>query len=655
MQIWSAEIKELESLYTSVRDRFPELEKELRPLIKTEDHNVILLYARRCLEVIITDLCECELKKSRGTEPLKGIIDKLNREGKVPSHIITSMDHLNSLSTYGTHPKDFDPEQVKPVLVNLDVVIKWYLKYKVPGMEVISGSTEKTGQEIKSIEDIRKSITISKKRIAGIISSTIAVILIVFVVLYLSGIIGTGRQTREPEKSIAVLPFQNLSNDPEQEYFSDGLVEEILDRLCRISNLKVISRTSSSRYKNTNLSIKEIAAALGASAIMEGSVQKSDNKIRISVQLIDAKTDSHLWSKIFDNNYSDIFSIYSEVAQAVASEMNAAVTPEERQLIDKYPTNDMTAYDCYLKGIFHGNKLNVKDLEISMQYFEQAKKIDPDFALAYAGIARVWIARQQMGIVKVSEAEPKSKEALLKALELDSTQSEVQRTLGGRRVWTDWDWKEGEEAFRNAIKLNPNNALAHSSYSHLLNILGRPDEAMEQIKIALELDPLNPNIRAFYGIDLMFIHRFDDAVAAFREALELSPEHMVALSNLDIALHFAGRDKEALEALRNFLKNKNPDVLKIVEDKFPSGDYALVMRKIGDYRVERKKTTYIRSLEIVYPYLLACEVDKAIYWLEKAYEEHEPNLPYLLLPQYDILRDDPRFQDMARRMNLPYK
>ena len=653
MQIWSAEIKELESLYTSIKGSFPELEKELRQLIKTEDHNVVLLYARRCLEVIITDLCECELKISRGTEPLKGIIDKLNREGKVPAHIITSMDHLNGLSTYGTHPKDFDPEQVKPVLVNLDVTIKWYLKYKEPGIKIISASTGEIRQEIKRVKDVKKSITISKKRLAGIISLIIAVIVTVFVVLYMSKIIGAGRQTKELEKSVAVLPFQNLSNDPEQEYFSDGLVEEILDRLCRISELKVISRTSSARYKNTNLSIKEIAAALGASAIMEGSVQKNDNNIRISVQLIDAKTDTHLWSKIFNQDYADIFSLYSEVAQAVASEMQAAVTPEEKKLIDKSPTTDMTAYDYYLKGIFYSNKLNEKDLEISMQYFEQAKKIDPEFALAYAGIARVWICRQQIGIVKVSEAAPKSEEAIMRALELDNTQSEVQRTLGGRRVWTDWDWEGGEESFRKAIKLNPNNALAYSSYSHLLNILGRPDEAMEQIKIALELDPLNPQIRAFYGIDLMFVHRFDDAVTAFREALELSPAHGVALSNLDLALHLAGREQEVLEALR--LKFKDPIFLEIVEENFPTGGYALVMRKIGELRVERLNTVCIRSIDIAIPYARAGDVDKAIYWLEKAYEEHEPNLPYLLVPDYDILRDDPRFQNLARKMNLPYK
>ena len=456
-------------------------------------------------------------------------------------------------------------------------------------------------------------------------------------------------------KSIAVLPFTNLINDPEQEYFSEGLVEEILDRLCRIAALKVISRTSSSRFKNTNLPIKEIAAALGASVIMEGSVQKSSNNIRISVQLIDAKTDTHLWSKIFSKDYADIFSIYSEVANAVAGEMKAVITAEERRLIEEPPTSDLTAYDCYLKGIFHSDKLNEKDLEIALQYFEIAKELDPEFALAYAGIARVWVCRQQMGIVQVSEAAPKSLEAIMKALELDSTQSEVQRTLAGRRVWTDWDWESGEEAFRNAIKLNPNNSLAHSAYSHLLNILGRPDEAMEQIEIALELDPLNPQIKAFYGIDLMFIHRFDDAVTAFLEALELSPLHGVALSNLPNALYFAGREQEAMEALKNFFKKLNDPDLEIVEKNFPEEGYTDIMKKIGDFRVERLKTEYIISFHIGNAYALAGEVDKAIYWLEKAYEEHDPNLPYLLNPNYDKLRDNPRFQDLARRMGLPYE
>lgn len=461
-------------------------------------------------------------------------------------------------------------------------------------------------------------------------------------------------------KSIAVLPFDNLSSDPDQEYFSDGMMDEILDRLYKIGDLKVISRTSSMRYKNSDLSLKEIAGELGVSAILEGSVRRAGNMVRITVQLIDAGTDSHLWSETYDADLSDlsrIFIIQSEVAQSVARELKAVISPQEIKLIEKIPTKDLAAYDAYLKGKFNNNKLTEEDMDIAMQFFELAKERDPDFALAYSGIANVWICRQQMGIVKVSEASPLSEAAIIKALELDSTLSEVNSTLAGRRVWTDWDWKGGEDAYRKAIEINPNNALAYSAYSHLLNILGRPDEAMDHIEIALELDPLNPQIRAFYGVDLMFVRRFDEAVTAFRKALELSPQHMVAISNLDLALYYANSEPEEVTDALNYKYQaiEEPAFLDIMEKYYPEGGWSLLHQKIAELRVARLDSVYSDPYSIIKCYTVAGDIDNAMYWIEKAYEEHDPNLPYLLLPHYDILRDDSRFQEIARKMNLPYK
>jgi hypothetical protein len=212
MTLWVTEIKELESLYSSIKGRFPELEKELEQLIETKDDNVVMLYSRRCLEIIVTDLCECELKRPRKTEPLKGIIDKLHREEKVPSHIITSMDHLNSLSTYGTHPKDFDPEQVRPILLNLATIIKWYVKYK--DTHIISqAKPEEAKYESKETVDIREGIRKPKKKLILLLSGLLVVMVIV-VALFIFNIIGGGKQTKEIEKSIAVLPFKSLSDDP---------------------------------------------------------------------------------------------------------------------------------------------------------------------------------------------------------------------------------------------------------------------------------------------------------------------------------------------------------------------------------------------------------------------------------------------------------
>jgi TolB-like protein len=327
MLIWSAEIKDLEKLYESIKGQFTNLEKELEQLIRTEDANVIMLYSRRCLEVIITDLCECELKRSRKTEPLQGIIDKLNKEDKVPSYIIASMHSLNSLSTFGTHPKDFDPEQIKPVLVNLDIVIKWYLKYKETGIDIKAKPTEEIRQKVKGTGDTKKNITISRKKLAGLLSGLVAIIVTAFAVLFFAKIIGGGKQTKEPEKSIAVLPFINDSPSDSNQYFINGIKEEILNNLQKIKEFRVLSRTSTDQFKGQNKpSIPAIAKKLNVNYVVEGSGQKYGNKFVLRVQLITGKNERHLWAKSYKKEIqtvSDQISIQSEIAQSIAAELKA--------------------------------------------------------------------------------------------------------------------------------------------------------------------------------------------------------------------------------------------------------------------------------------------------------------------------------------------
>jgi TolB-like protein/Tfp pilus assembly protein PilF len=649
MAIWSTEIKEIEKLSGFLGGKFPELEKELQYLVKTDDENVALLYSRRCLEVIITDLCECELKKSRGTEPLKGIIDKLQREEKVPSHIIASMHGLNTLSTFGTHPRDFDPEQVKPVLNNLVIIVKWYLRHKDP----VAFSKLKVEEKYETAPtDIPATITRGpKKKVLILISGLLVVVIIVLTIFGKFDIISFGSLTKN-NKSIAVLPFENLNNDPNQEAFIVGMVEEIIDKLYKIGDLKVIASPSSEWFKNSNLSIKKIARELGAAAIMKGSIRKIDNNVRIVVKLIDAKTQVHMWSQIYDKDLSDIFLIQNEVAQAVARELKAVINPEERRLFEKPPTTNMAAYEAYWRGMLHYRKLNKDDLEIAMKFFELAKEKDPGFALAYAGIGRVWRGLQQMSLVEVSEAAPKAEAAVERAIELDSTNSEVYHLLGGIRTWTNWDWKGGEASYRKAIELNPQNADAHSTFSHLLNVLGRSDEAMKHIEIALDLDPMNSKIQSFYGVDLIFARRYDEAIKAFQKALKLDPSQGLA-ANVIFALYFAGREAEATEMLKKFPNNK--DFLNDIDKGYNEGGFKGAMKKLADIRAERSKTIFVAPYGVAYEYAVAGDIDNAMNWLEKAYEEHDPNLPYLLSPSFDILRDDPRFQELARKMNLPYK
>jgi TolB-like protein len=305
MSIWSAEIKELEKLYESFKGQLPDLEKELGRLIIADDENMILLYSRRCLEVIITDLCECELNRPRKTEPLKGIIDKLHKEEKVPSNIITSMDHLNSLSAYGAHPKDFEPEQVRPVLINLSIILNWYLRYK-------DLHTTGKAEEVKT-EPKHRTVT-------------------------------------PPDKSIIVLPFENMSPDPDQEYFSDGLTEEIITDLSHIRDILVISRSSSMTFKGAKATIKEITDKVHVRYVLEGSVRKAGKDLRITAQLIDGMTDTHLWAEKYEETLDNVFRVQEKISNLIAESLHIRLTSGEKGKNKNIPASDLVANECWFRA-----------------------------------------------------------------------------------------------------------------------------------------------------------------------------------------------------------------------------------------------------------------------------------------------------------------
>ena len=459
MSIWSTVLKVLERLSESLKGQLPELEKELGQLIKTEDANVIMLYSRRCLEVIITDLCECELKRPRKTEPLKGIIDKLHKEEKVPSNIITSMDHLNSLSAYGAHPKDFDPEQVKPVLNNLSTIIKWYFKYKEPRSDVKPKPAEEIRQEIKSTDNVKKDITISRKRLAGILGGSIGIIVSVFAVLYFSNIIGSGKQTKEIEKSIAVLPFRNDSPDSTNKYFIDGTMEAILDNLCKIADLTVISRTSVEQFRSTAKPIREIAKLLNVNYILEGSGQKYGNDIRLTVQLIDAVNDKHIWSSPYEGVADNIFKLQSQIAQAIATNLEAILTPEEKQIIENIPTFNMTAWDLYLRAKEYEKEyektIDLNSYQKAATYYKAALEIDSTFAKAYTGLARANYNRYYKETYLKENFLDSCLILAKKALSLDDKLDEAYFMIS-RYYYANGHMDEALDNIDKTLKINPN-------------------------------------------------------------------------------------------------------------------------------------------------------------------------------------------------------
>ena len=390
----------------------------------------------------------------------------------------------------------------------------------------------------------------TRRQLVGMAGAALVALLAVPLGLNVGGLrdrlLGTATAPRI--ESIAVLPLANLSGDPEQDYFAAGMHEALITDLAKLGGFKrVIARSSVMRYQDTDKPLPQVAKELNVDAVITGSVLRSGDRVRITAQLINAATEEHLWADRYERELRDVLALQNEIVAAITREINLQLTPQEQtRLASARPVNP-EAYEDTLKGRFHAQKFTPQDFEIAMNYFQRALEKDPNYALAYAGIARVWTSRQQMGFVPPREAGPRAKAATAKALELDSTLAEVHHRLAVVRVWTDWDWEGGEAEFRRALEINPNYADAHNTYSHLLMIMRRPEEAMAQIERALELDPHNPMFQAFYGVVLVFARRYDDAIVQFRNALRTTPNLSFAQWGLWRALHLKQMYAEALE------------------------------------------------------------------------------------------------------------
>ena len=479
MPIWSAEIKELEKLYESLKGQFPEIEKELGHLIKSEDDNVVMLYSRRCLEVIITDLCECELKRPRKTEPLKGIIDKLHKEEKVPPNIITSMHGLNELSTFGAHPKDFDPEQIKPVLINLYIIIKWYLKYK--HFETVGKSKseeEKSGS---------KNLTISTT-----------------------------------EKSIIVLPFENMSSDPEQEYFSDGLTEEIITDLSYIEGLLVISRNSAMTFKGQKKKTIEIASEVNVRYVLEGSVRKSGNNIRITAQLIDALTDAHTWADKYSGTLDDVFDIQEKVSQSIAEALKIKLVPEEKQKILARPIDNFQVYDLHIKAQNALLASTDKGFKRALQYINQGLEIIGENEILYADMGQVYMLYIERGVDRGENNFKKAQECAEKVFSLNPNSANGHYLMGHLKMWRG-HIKESMKDLMQGLSIDPN----HHNSAFFLTVIyitsGKGDSARPIIQKILKTDPMNPSSYLISGEAEIFDGQFNQAVGYLRKGYELEP------------------------------------------------------------------------------------------------------------------------------------
>jgi len=490
------------------------------------------------------------------------------------------------------------------------------------------------------------------KRKRAIIYGGLAGFLIIMTVIVLS--LFTGRA--DAIDSIAVLPLENLTGDPEQEFFVDSATDELIGQLAQIGALRVISRRSVMQYKGVEKPLPEIARELKVDAVVEGTVLRVGDSVRIRVQLIEALPEErNLWVQTYDRDMTDVLVMYKEMARAIADKTRVKLTPQEEAQLASTRQVNPEAYEAYIKGRFHYYKLNPQDIELALQYFELALEKDPNYALAYAGIASVWVGLQQQGEVPSSEAGPKARVAAMKALELDDTLAAVHNVLAGIKAWTDWDWEAAETEFRRAIELNPNYPDGRPGYSHLLFIMRRPEEAMAQLEIALELDPFNVHFRDLYAMGLNIARRYDEAIAMLRETLRTAPNNLQVMSTLRTSYHHKGMYEEALEMWKRYYATRGDQE---AEEALASGQaeagYSGALSRLAEMMIERSRTTFVTPWRIGTLYTRAGKNDEALEWLEKAYEAHDPNMAYISVdPIFDGLRDDPRFQDLLRRMNFP--
>lgn len=527
-------------------------------------------------------------------------------------------------------------------VANLKNVEKPTEIYRVKNLKLDKGFSSGISHRTKIWKSNRKKI--------GVIS---IVAIILSVIAYLPYFNSKERQIVEGfDKSIAVLPIKNMSNDPDNQNFCDGVMEGILDRLEKIEGLRVVSRTSTEGYRDKAPLMSEIVEDLNVTYVIEASIFKSENKIRTTAQLINARTDEHLWSDQYDEELRDVFAVMNAISTQVANEIKVIVSPEVRRRIETTPTENQEAFEFYLQGRhFWG----LEDLDMSIHYYDKAIELDPDFALAYVGVATTYNSYGWYLHLPYREVIPLAKKAALKALEIDSTLGEAYGELAFSTMLLDLDWNGAELAFKNALELSPGDARSHYLYSLFLSYTGRHEEAIEQITIAHELDPLNSEIWIELGRRYYFARRYDEAIEVYKDFFAKLPFSAIAWfghAEYAKALSKKGMHQEAIdEYLKKDFEWTYGWNLGFIYGVAGQDDKA---REILDFYLNKSKEGFTSLHSLTMIYLGLGEKEKALEWMEKSFEQLEGFRLHLKVdPMLDDLRDHPQFQIYMDKLGFP--
>ncbi len=457
-------------------------------------------------------------------------------------------------------------------------------------------------------------------------------------------------------QSLVVLPLENLSNDPEQEYFADGMTDQLITNLAQISALKVISRTSAMRYKGTKKSLPEIARELHVDAVVEGAVMWVGGRVRISAQLIEAPTDYHLWAASYERDLRDVLSMQEEVTRAIASEIRVNLSAQEQARLASTRPIDPEAYRLYLKGRYYWNKRSLEGFRKAIEYFQQATAKDPAYALAYVGLADTYTYFSFFDVVPPREAMPKAKAAAARALEIDNRLGEAHVSLGYVSYMYDWDWPAAGKHFEQALTLNPAYSRAHTFYPFYLSSLGRSEEALAVAKRSLDLDPASPAVNHSLAVQFYFARQFDQAIEQAHKTLELDPNFAISYELLGEVYVSRGMYREGLSELEKYSALSRGRAMSLALLGYAHarlGERSQALRMLEQLEATSKER-YTPAFSFAVVDAGLGEKDQAFAWLEKAYGERTSRLGYLKVePLWDPLRPDPRFADLVRRIGLP--
>jgi serine/threonine protein kinase/Tfp pilus assembly protein PilF len=465
-------------------------------------------------------------------------------------------------------------------------------------------------------------------------------------------LLGRGAQPRI--SSLVVLPLANLSRDPEQDYFADGMTEALITDLAKTADVRVISRTSAMHYKGTEKSIPDIARELHVDAVLEGSVQRSKNRVRITAQLIRAATDQQLWADRYERDFEDILGLQDEVAHAITQQIAGELSQKNHARRETYRPVNPGAYEAYLKGRYFWNKRDRASLEKSMGYFNEAIAKDPNYALAYAGLADVYVVLGPDWATPPKDVNEKARVAALKALEIDDSLAEAHTSLASI-YHNEWNWQGAEREFKRAIELNPNYATVHHWYSIYLATAGRFDETVKEAEKAAELDPLSLVISSSLGSRLLDVRRYEDAANQCRKTLDMDPNF--GLGHLCIGTSYVNRGhfQEGITELQKtteLLPGNQDSMVQLGIAYALSGDHARAREVLS--KLKNHSQPYLRAYNIAMLYAGLADKEQTIFWLQKGYEQRDDDMIYMKIePVFDPIRSDPRFQDLIRRVGFP--